>query len=172
MTMTENTSEEKIEQIVENLLGGDATALDDDSQLKVVEAIANSETVAENINETYQNSLSFGDRLADRVARFGGSWFFIILFLGVMLTWMFMNAVILRNGAFDPYPFILLNLMLSTVAAIQAPFILMSQNRQSEKDRLKADQNYEVSLKIDLELQLLHEKLNSLLMPESKSDSN
>jgi len=81
-------------------------------------------------------------------------------------------AVILRNGAFDPYPFILLNLMLSTVAAIQAPFILMSQNRQSEKDRLKADQNYEVSLKIDLELQLLHEKLNSLLMPESKSDSN
>ena len=76
--MTENTSEEKIEQIVENLLGGDATALDD-SQLKVVEAIANSETVAENINETYQNSLSFGDRLADRVARFGGSWFFICL---------------------------------------------------------------------------------------------
>ena len=169
--MTENTPEEKIEQIVENLLGGDATALDD-SQLKVVEAIANSETVAENINATYQNSLSFGDRLADRVARFGGSWLFIILFLGVMLTWMLTNVVFLRSSAFDPYPFILLNLMLSTVAAIQAPFILMSQNRQSEKDRLKADQNYEVSLKIDLELQLLHEKLNSLLRPESTANSN
>lgn len=161
MTMTENTTEEKIDQLVEGLLGCDATALDD-SQLKVVEAIANSETVAENINATYQNSLSFGDRLADRVAKFGGSWLFIIIFLGVMLTWMGINTFALSKEAFDPYPFILLNLMLSTVAAIQAPFILMSQNRQSEKDRLKADQNYEVSLKIDLELQLLHEKINSL----------
>ncbi len=169
--MTENTSEKTVDQLVDELLGGDSAALDD-SQLKVVEAIVNSETVAENVDEAYQNSLSFGDRLADKVARFGGSWLFIILFLGVMLTWMLANAVILRNGAFDPYPFILLNLMLSTVAAIQAPFILMSQNRQSEKDRLKAEQNYEVSLKIDLELQLLHEKLDSLLTPESESNSN
>ena len=128
----------------------------------MVEAIANSETIAENINATYQNSLSFGDRLADRVAKFGGSWLFIIIFLGVMLTWMGINTFALSKEAFDPYPFILLNLLLSTIAAIQAPFILMSQNRQSEKDRLKADQTYEVSLKIDLELKLLHEKINTL----------
>ncbi len=161
MTMTENTTEDKIEQLAEDLLGGNTTALDD-SQLKVVEAIANSETIAENINATYQNSLSFGDRLADRVAKFGGSWLFIIIFLGVMLTWMGINTFALSKEAFDPYPFILLNLLLSTIAAIQAPFILMSQNRQSEKDRLKADQTYEVSLKIDLELKLLHEKINTL----------
>lgn len=159
--MTENTTEDKIEQLAEDLLGGNTTALDD-SQLKVVEAIANSETIAENINATYQNSLSFGDRLADRVAKFGGSWLFIIIFLGVMLTWMGINTFALSKEAFDPYPFILLNLLLSTIAAIQAPFILMSQNRQSEKDRLKADQTYEVSLKIDLELKLLHEKINTL----------
>ena len=159
--MTENTTEDKIEQLAEDLLGGNTTALDD-SQLKVVEAIANSETIAENINATYQNSLSFGDRLADRVAKFGGSWLFIIIFLGVMLTWMSINTFALSKEAFDPYPFILLNLLLSTIAAIQAPFILMSQNRQSEKDRLKADQTYEVSLKIDLELKLLHEKINTL----------
>ena len=161
MTMTENTTEDKIEQLAEDLLGGNTTALDD-SQLKVVEAIANSETIAENINATYQNSLSFGDRLADRVAKFGGSWLFIIIFLVVMLTWMGINTFALSKEAFDPYPFILLNLLLSTIAAIQAPFILMSQNRQSEKDRLKADQTYEVSLKIDLELKLLHEKINTL----------
>lgn len=159
--MTENTTEDKIEQLAEDLLGGNTTALDD-SQLKVVEAIANSETIAENINATYQNSLSFGDRLADRVAKFGGSWLFIIIFLVVMLTWMGINTFALSKEAFDPYPFILLNLLLSTIAAIQAPFILMSQNRQSEKDRLKADQTYEVSLKIDLELKLLHEKINTL----------
>ena len=159
--MTENTTEDKIEQLAEDLLGGNTTALDD-SQLKVVEAIANSETIAENINATYQNSLSFGDRLADRVAKFGGSWLFIIIFLCVMLTWMGINTFALSKEAFDPYPFILLNLLLSTIAAIQAPFILMSQNRQSEKDRLKADQTYEVSLKIDLELKLLHEKINTL----------
>lgn len=158
--MVQYLNENKIDQLAEDLLGGNTSDLDE-SQLRVVEAIANSESVAENINDTYQNTLSFGDRLADRVAKFGGSWTFILLFLVVMLIWIVTNIFMFTSNAFDPYPFILLNLVLSTIAAVQAPFILMSQNRQSEKDRLKADQNYEVSLKIDLELRLLHEKIDA-----------
>lgn len=104
---------------------------------------------------------SFGDRLADRVASFGGSWTFIILFGLVLLAWTAGNAL-LRGHAFDPYPFIFLNLMLSMLAAVQAPIIMMSQNRQGAKDRAEAEHDYEVNLKAEIEIMALHEKLDEL----------
>ena len=102
--------------------------------------------------------------MADKVASFGGSWTFISLFMAVMVTWIFLNSFILikLNGPFDPYPYILLNLVLSMLAAIQAPIILMSQNRQAYKDRLSAEHDYEVNLKAELEITGLHEKMDSL----------
>jgi uncharacterized membrane protein len=104
---------------------------------------------------------SFGDRLADRVASFGGSWTFIILFGVVLLAWTLGNLA-LMSRAFDPYPFIFLNLMLSMLAAVQAPIIMMSQNRQSAKDRAEAEHDYEVNLKAEIEIMALHEKLDEL----------
>ena len=103
----------------------------------------------------------FGDRLADRVASFGGSWTFIILFGLVLLAWTAGNSL-LNGQAFDPYPFIFLNLILSMLAAIQAPIIMMSQNRQSAKDRAEAEHDYEVNLKAEIEIMALHEKLDEL----------
>ncbi len=156
------TTDPESSKAVEELLGINA---DDVSahHIKVVESIASSEPIAENINDVYEESLSFGDRLADRVASFGGSWTFILLFGFFMLIWITTNTLLLvANDAFDPYPFILLNLGLSTIAALQAPIIMMSQNRQGIKDRLKADQNYEVSLKTDLEIIRLHTKIDEL----------
>jgi len=102
--------------------------------------------------------------MADRVASFGGSWTFISLFVCVMVTWILLNSFILvrLNSSFDPYPYILLNLVLSMLAAIQAPIILMSQNRQAYKDRLTAEHDYEVNLKAELEITGLHEKVDSL----------
>lgn len=105
-----------------------------------------------------------GQRAADAVTAFGGSWLFVSLFAAVMLVWVGMNVVLLaaRGQTFDPYPFILLNLFLSMLAAVQAPIILMSQNRQSEKDRVTAGHDYEVNLKAELEIMLLHDKLDQL----------
>jgi uncharacterized membrane protein len=103
--------------------------------------------------------------MADKVASFGGSWTFISIFMGVMVTWIFLNSFILIKlveGSFDPYPYILLNLVLSMLAAIQAPIILMSQNRQAYKDRLSAEHDYEVNLKAEFEIIGLHEKMDSL----------
>jgi uncharacterized membrane protein len=162
---TENSP--SVDQLAEDLLGSHAEDLDQ-SQRKVVESIANSAPIAENINETIEDQLSFGDRLADKVAAFGGSWSFILMFTGIMLMWIISNTLILATNAFDPYPFILLNLGLSTVAALQAPFILMSQNRQGERDRLKAEQNYQVSLKLDLEISRLHDKLDVLAQKQDQ----
>ncbi len=106
-----------------------------------------------------------GERLSDRVAAIGGSWDFIVAFAAVLLGWMLLNSDVLSRWglAFDPFPYIFLNLMLSTVAAIQAPIIIMSQNRQSAKDRLAAELDYEVNLRTELELLRLHEKIDALL---------
>jgi len=117
--------------------------------------------VSRNLNVEEEETSTFGQRIADRVARFGGSWTFIILFGVFMLFWISMNAS-RGAGAFDPFPYILLNLALSMVAAMQAPVIMMSQNRQSSKDRLKADLDYEVNLKAELEIAHLHEKTDRL----------
>jgi CRP/FNR family transcriptional regulator, cyclic AMP receptor protein len=118
--------------------------------------------VSRNINEEEEERLTFGQRIADRVAVFGGSWTFIIFFGFVLVSWMFINVVILAHLAWDPYPFILLNLVLSTLAALQAPIIMMSQNRQSSKDRLKADLDYQVNLKAELEVAQLHNKVDRI----------
>ena len=105
---------------------------------------------------------SFGERLADQVASFGGSWTFIMIFCAFLVSWATLNTVILLTGALDPYPFIFLNLLLSMVAALQAPIIMMSQNRQGQKDRLSAEHDYEVNLKAELEIMALHEKFDQL----------
>jgi uncharacterized membrane protein len=120
--------------------------------------------IARNVFEDISEHTTFGQRLADRVAAFGGSWTFISLFAVVLVIWILLNSVILLrySASFDPYPYILLNLFLSMLAAIQAPIILMSQNRQAYKDRLSAEHDYEVNLKAELEIMSLHEKIDSL----------
>ncbi len=107
-----------------------------------------------------RQELSFGERLADRVAEFGGSWKFILIFTAMLAVWIFVNAVVLLNRGFDPYPFILLNLILSCVAALQAPVIMMSQNRQEAKDRQRAEDDYLINLKAEVEIRNLHRKLD------------
>ena len=120
------------------------------------------DVVTRNFNEEVVEHMTFGERAADRVAAFGGSWTFIGLFLGLLFAWTGTNLWILIEKPFDPYPFILLNLVLSTLAAFQAPVIMMSQNRQSAKDRLKADLDYEVNLKAELEIAQLHRKVDQI----------
>jgi uncharacterized membrane protein len=105
---------------------------------------------------------SLGDRLADSLARIGGSWTFIASFLAFLIVWAIINTVVLAHGAFDPYPYVFLNLVLSMLAALQAPVIMMSQNRQAERDRLDAAHDYEVNLKAEIEIMALHEKLDEL----------
>ena len=117
---------------------------------------------SKNVNEEIEERLSFGDRVADKVAEFGGSWLFIFTFLTLMGVWMGLNTWQLLAQPFDEYPFILLNLMLSTIAALQGPVIMMSQNRAQKKDRLRADLDYQVNLKSELMLQQLHAKVDSL----------
>lgn len=138
---------------------GELSSLDE----QVLAALRDQETIAANINEEFREKLTVGQRLADRVASFGGSWTFIGLFGGIILVWIGANAGLLLTRSFDPYPYILLNLVLSTVAALQAPVIMMSQNRQASKDRLQAEHDYRVNLKAELEIRMLHTKLDQLL---------
>jgi len=119
--------------------------------------------VSRNLNLEEEERMTFGERIADRVASFGGSWTFIIIAGVALSSWIGVNSVILASKAFDPYPYILLNLVLSMLAALQAPVIMMSQNRQSVKDRLRADLDYEVNLKAELEVAQLHRKLDKLV---------
>ncbi len=130
---------------------------------RVVQRIAQGLHISRNTNREFDTSMTFGQRLADRVATFGGSWTFILLFVAVLLLWIVLNSFILAwRGAFDPYPYILLNLVLSMTAALQVPVIMMSQNRQSAKDRIDAAHDYEVNLKSEIEIGHLHEKLDQL----------
>jgi len=127
--------------------------------------------ISTNIIQDYSEQLTFGQRMADKVASFGGSWAFIIIFMIVLVGWIVLNSFILirlRNGSFDPYPYIFLNLILSMLAAIQAPIIMMSQNRQAYKDRLSAEHDYEVNLKAELEIIALHEKVDTLKQEQWK----
>jgi uncharacterized membrane protein len=130
---------------------------------QVVEALAVHQTVSENVSATATERLTTGDRLADRVAALGGSWTFILGFLALLFVWMGINALHVLRQPFDPYPFILLNLVLSTLAAFQAPIIMMSQRRQEQKDRLRAENDYRVNLKAELEIRQLHEKIDHQL---------
>ncbi|HEX5106543.1 MAG TPA: DUF1003 domain-containing protein [Pirellulaceae bacterium] len=130
---------------------------------QVINSLREQEALSENVNLQFERQLSFGERLSDRLAAFGGSWSFLILFAVVVIAWMIGNGIFLAQRPFDPYPFILLNLVLSCLAAIQAPVILMSQNRQEAKDRLRSEHDYRVDLKAELEVRLLHTKMDQLL---------
>jgi uncharacterized membrane protein len=131
---------------------------------RVVQRFRDRVHISRNTNREFDDQLTFGQRLADSVATFGGSWTFIIIFMGILVGWVSLNSYILvhRGAPFDPYPYILLNLVLSMVAALQAPVIMMSQNRQAVKDRLDAAHDYEVNLKAELEIMHLHEKVDAL----------
>ncbi len=137
---------------------GEFTELD----RQVTESIANQDTIAENIEDEFESERTFGERAADVMAKFGGSWAFLISFAVFLFVWMTIN-VVAGSKAFDAYPFILLNLVLSTIAAVQAPVIMMSQRRQEEKDRLRSVNEYKVNLKAELEIRHLHEKLDHLI---------
>ena len=137
---------------------GEFTELD----RQVAESIARQDTIAENTEEEFEENRTFGDVVSDHLASFGGSWAFLISFGVVLVVWMAVN-VVAGTHAYDPYPFILLNLCLSCIAAIQAPIIMMSQKRQEVKDRLRADNDYRVNLKAELEIRHLHEKLDYLV---------
>lgn len=134
------------------------------AQRRVLEHVLHRKQVTRDTNAEFLDRRSFGERVADRIAAFGGSWTFILLFVGTVVGWIVVNSTWLarRHQLFDPFPFILLNLVLSMVAALQAPIIMMSQNRQATKDRLDAANDYEVNLKAELEIRALHEKLDAL----------
>ncbi|MCT7665767.1 DUF1003 domain-containing protein [Shinella kummerowiae] len=117
-------------------------------------------------NVAYQSKQSVGERIADGIARVGGSWAFIIGFLVFLVLWTVVNTIVLSREAFDPYPFIFLNLVLSMLAALQAPIIMMSQNRQAARDRFEASKDYEVNLKAEIELMALHHKIDTHFLDE------
>jgi uncharacterized membrane protein len=131
---------------------------------RILQHVAQHLHISHDANQAFDAHLTFGQRLADRVAAFGGSWTFILLFGAILLAWVVLNSWVLtrRGEVFDPYPYILLNLVLSMLAALQAPIIMMSQNRQAAKDRLDAAHDYEVNLKAELEIGALHDKLDHL----------
>lgn len=134
-----------------------------DLERQVAESIANHDTIAENVEDEFDDQRTLGERLSDHLASFGGSWSFLISFGIILVIWMAVNAVLGDSKAFDPYPFILLNLVLSCIAAVQAPIIMMSQKRQEHKDRLRALNDYRVNLKAELEIRHLHEKMDHLI---------
>lgn len=134
----------------------------------VMKAIRDNSILSENMEEKSQGTLTTGQRLADHIASFGGSWTFIISFFTFLMLWIIANVWFLNAAKFDPYPFILLNLILSCLAAIQAPIIMMSQNRQEQKDRQRAEHDYKINLKAELEIKLLSEKMDHILVHQNK----
>jgi uncharacterized membrane protein len=150
------------ENLAKALLGQGFNELSSGEQ-KVIESIAENTSVTQNVNEKFHDDLTFGQLVADKIAAFGGSWTFIGLFLGFIVVWILINTIWLVSGnVFDPFPFILLNLGLSSLAAFQAPVIMMSQNRQVAKDRIEQKATFEINLKLELELMRVHDKLDAL----------
>lgn len=133
-------------------------------EMEVVRSLREQELLlSKNINVEFDRQLTFGERIADKVAEFGGSWRFIIIFGVILILWVAINSIVLLVKPFDPYPFIFLNLILSCLAAIQAPIIMMSQNRQETRDRLRSENDYRINLKAELEIRHLHIKIDQLL---------
>ena len=139
-----------------------------DLKKQVVDSISKSELISDESLKSDTKKDTIGEKIADKVADFGGSWTFILSFVFFLLLWIGVNAFIFFNKGFDPYPFILLNLILSCVAALQAPIIMMSQNRQEAKDRERAKNDYMVNLKSELEIRILHEKIDHLIMHQQQ----
>ena len=139
------------------------------SQLEkeVLEALHKNKLISDDVDETINETLTYGQRLADKIASFGGSWTFIIFFFCILFSWISLNLYFFRRP-FDPFPFILLNLILSCLAALQAPVIMMSQNRQEEKDRERSKHDYQVNLKAELEIRMLHEKMDHLILHQQQ----
>lgn len=135
---------------------------------KVIDSFQNHSILTDNIEDDDKTALSFGQRIADKVATFGGSWTFIISFCSFLVIWILVNVYWFHNQGFDPYPYILLNLILSCIAALQAPVIMMSQNRQEEKDRVRSKNDYMINLKSELEIRMLHEKIDHLIMHQQE----
>jgi uncharacterized membrane protein len=138
---------------------GELTSL----EREVLDSLREHEVLTSNVDAEFEKEWSFGERLADRIAEFGGSWTFLIVFGAFLALWIGINSAVLYWRPVDPYPFILLNLLLSCLAAVQAPVIMMSQNRQEAKDRQRAQHDYQVNLKAELEIRQLHEKIDHLL---------
>ena len=134
----------------------------------VLNSVTNNNTLTDKIDNDDKQTLTIGQRVADKVASFGGSWTFIISFGVFIAIWIFINIFWLINKGFDPYPFILLNLILSCLASLQAPVIMMSQNRQEEKDRERAKKDYMINLKSELEIRTLHEKIDHFIMDQQQ----
>jgi len=147
-----------VKEVLEDEIG-ELSVLDQE----VIDSLQEHEILSENIGKEFEQELTFGERLSDKIASFGGSWTFILVFFAVLMIWIVINGVILATRAFDPYPFILMNLILSCLAAIQAPIIMMSQNRAEARDRARAENDYKVNLKAELEIRHLHEKIDHLL---------
>jgi uncharacterized membrane protein len=135
-----------------------------DLEAEVLRAIRENEILSDDIEGRYAGTATAGQKIADGVAKFGGSWAFILSFFGILLVWIVVNTLLLLGRPFDPYPFILLNLILSCLAAVQAPIIMMSQNRQETKDRMRSENDYKINLKAELEIRTLHEKVDHLLL--------
>ncbi len=138
---------------------GELSALEN----RVVKSLREQEILSRNVNTEFERQLTLGERWADKVADFGGSWRFIIIFGVILVLWVAVNSIALLWRPFDPYPFIFLNLVLSCLAAIQAPIIMMSQNRQEDKDRLRSEHDYVVNLRAELEIRHLHAKIDQLM---------
>jgi len=151
---------------ISHLLFGKTSSELDAVERRVLHKAKERKILSEDTNAAFVASQSFGDRLADGIARVGGSWGFIIGFIVFLIIWTATNTILLMRDAFDPYPFIFLNLLLSMIAALQAPIIMMSQNRQAMKDRFDASKDYEVNLKSEVELISLHHKIDTVLLRE------
>lgn len=134
-----------------------------DEEKRILDLIRRRARVSRNIQKSFEEQMTVGDRMADSLAEMAGSWTFILVFLGLIAIWVILNATQLIFHAFDPYPFILLNLFLSLLAGLQAPVIMMSQNRQEDRDRLRATHDYQVNLKAELEIRQLHQKIDHIL---------
>jgi uncharacterized membrane protein len=162
--------DKKIRETAEKLFRSEYEKLSQQEK-HVAHHITERTPISENVLQDYTEQLTLGQKMADKVASFGGSWAFIIIFMAVLLAWIILNSFVLmklNSGSFDPYPYIFLNLILSMLAAIQAPIIMMSQNRQAHKDRLSAEHDYEVNLKAELEIMALHQKIDSLRQEQWK----
>ena len=166
--MIDNEMYKKKEDLIKKILDND----EDLDRCNIDEELLHqliSGKISKDINKTNDEKLTFGQRAADKIAAFGGSWPFIITFSLILVSWIIINAAILMSAAFDPYPFILLNLVLSCLAAFQAPIIMMSQNRQNEKDRLTASNDYLINLKAEIIVEDLHKKIDALIEEQQQN---
>lgn len=147
---------------IKQLISKDSASMNQVNQ-EIIEKIRQDQTITHNVNDALKKKATIGEKAADSIAKFGGSWPFILLFIFILIVWITLNSINWFIKPFDSYPFILLNLALSCLAAIQAPIIMMSQNRQAARDRAEADNDYRVNLKAELEISLLHDKLDFLM---------